>query len=121
MGTESTAARYVAGGGTAWRDPWAAYAALREDDPVHHVVPDGHPEHDYYVLSRHADVLAAAVDTETFSSARGLTVTYDELARIGLEDNPPFVMTDPPVHSAFRRLVSGGYVRRAVSVPITIG
>jgi len=115
MGTESTAARYVPGGGTAWRDPWAAYAALREDDPVHHVVPDGHPEHDYYVLSRHADVLAAAVDTETFSSTRGLTVTYDELARIGLEDNPPFVMTDPPVHTAFRRLVARGFTPRQVA------
>lgn len=115
MGSESTAAHYVPGGGTAWRDPWASYAALREHDPVHHVVPYAHPEHDYYVLSRHADVLAAAVDTETFSSARGLTVTYDDLERIGLADNPPFVMTDPPVHTAFRRLVARGFTPRQVA------
>ncbi|MDZ5619473.1 cytochrome P450 [Nocardioides bizhenqiangii] len=115
MGIESTVARYVPGGGAAWRDPWPAYAALREHDPVHHVVPAGRPEDDYYVLSRHGDVLAAAVDTETFSSARGLTVEYDELERIGLADNPPFVMTDPPVHTAFRRLVARGFTPRQVA------
>jgi len=115
MGIESTVARYVPGGGSAWRDPWPSYAALRENDPVHHVVPPGRPEQDFYVLSRHGDVLAAAVDTATFSSASGLTVTYDELEQIGLADNPPFVMTDPPVHTAFRRLVARGFTPRQVA------
>ena len=115
MGTEPTTVRYQPGGGAAWRDPWSSYAALREHDPVHHVVPPGRPEQDFFVLSRHADVLAAAVDTETFSSARGLTVTYDELEQIGLADNPPFVMTDPPVHTAFRRLVARGFTPRQVA------
>ena len=105
---------YQPGGGAAWRDPWPGYAWLREHDPVHHVVPSGHPERDYYVLSRHADVLAAAVDATTYSSANGLTVEYGELERIGLVDNPPFVMTDPPVHTAFRRLVARGFTPRQV-------
>ncbi len=63
--------------------------------PVHHVVPAKHPDHDYYVLSRHADVWSAARDHETFSSAQGLTVNYSELEMIGLQDNPPMVMQDP--------------------------
>lgn len=105
---------YQPGGGTAWRDPWASYAWLRDHDPVHHVVPDERPERDHYVLSRHADVLAAAVDVATFSSAHGLTVEYDELERIGLVDNPPFVMTDPPVHTTFRKLVARGFTPRQV-------
>jgi cytochrome P450 len=107
-------AGYVPGGGEAWRSPWAAYAWLREEEPVHHVVPPRHPEHDYYVLSRHADVLAAAVDVETFSSAQGLTVAYDDLGRLGLDANPPLVMTDPPAHTAFRRLVARGFTPRQV-------
>ncbi|WP_418061390.1 cytochrome P450 [Pimelobacter simplex] len=105
---------YRPGGGAAWRDPWPGYAWLRDHDPVHHVVPARHPEHDHYVLSRHADVLAAAVDTATYSSAAGLTVEYDELERIGLVDNPPFVMTDPPVHTTFRKLVARGFTPRQV-------
>lgn len=103
------------GGGTAWVSPWEMYSALRDDDPVHHVVPAERPESDYYVLSRHADVLAAAVDTETYSSARGLTVEYDELERIGMADNPPLVMLDPPDHTAFRKLVARGFTPRAAS------
>ena len=42
------------------------------------------PSDDYYVLSRHADICAAARDHETFSSAQGLTVNYGELEMIGL-------------------------------------
>jgi cytochrome P450 len=106
--------RYLPGGGEAWRNPWPGYAALRDHDPVHRVVPEGTPHADYYVLSRHADVMAAAVDAATFSSAGGLTVHYDELDRIGLADNPPMVMQDPPVHTEFRRLVSRGFTPRAV-------
>ena len=107
-------ARYVPGGGQAWRDPWPAYARLRDESPVHRVVPERRPEDDFYVLSRHADVLAAAVDVETFSSSRGLSVAYDELDRLGLADSPPFVMTDPPEHTALRRLVARGFTPRQV-------
>jgi cytochrome P450 len=105
---------YRPGGGAAWVNPWPMYAALRDRDPVHHVVPQDRPHEDYYVLSRHEDVLRAAVDTATYSSAQGLTVEYDELRKIGLEDNPPMVMLDPPVHTAFRKLVARGFTPRAV-------
>jgi cytochrome P450 len=97
-----------------WPEPWPMYSALRDHDPVHRVVPPKHPEDDYYVLSRHADVWAAARDHETFSSARGLTVNYGDLEMIGLKDNPPFVMQDPPVHTEFRKLVSRGFTPRQV-------
>jgi cytochrome P450 len=96
-----------------WASPWQMYADLRDHDPVHHVDrPDGR---DYYVLSRHADVMAAAIDTATYSSAQGLTVEYDELETIGLADNPPLVMMDPPDHTAFRKLVARGFTPRQVT------
>ncbi|TPG36047.1 cytochrome P450 [Mycolicibacterium hodleri] len=99
---------------TTWTDPWPMYRALRDHDPVHHVVPSDKPHHDYYVLSRHADVFAAARDHQTFSSAQGLTVNYGELEMIGLADNPPMVMRDPPVHTEFRKLVSRGFTPQQV-------
>src|SRR3984893_3195276 len=95
-----------------WPHPWPMYKALRDHDPVHHVVPPEEPEHDYFVLSRPADVWAAARDHETFSSAQGLTVNYGELDLIGHADNPPFVMQDPPVLTEFRKLVSRGFTPR---------
>jgi cytochrome P450 family 130 len=97
-----------------WANPWPMYRALRDHDPVHHVVPRSRPDEDYYVLTRHADVWAAARDHETFSSAKGLTVNYNDLQLIGLQDNPPFVMQDPPVHTEFRKLVSRGFTPRQV-------
>src|SRR5260221_3607662 len=87
------------------------YAALRDDDPVHHV-----DEGDYWVLSRFADVWRAARDTETYSSADGLTTTYGERERIGLDEAAPMVMMDPPEHTAFRRLVAKGFTPRHVDL-----
>src|ERR1700753_2667682 len=97
-----------------WADPWPMYRELRDHDPVHHVVPHSKPGDDYYVLTRHADIWAAARDHETFSSAQGLTVNYGDLELIGMQDNPPMVMTDPPVHTEFRKLVARGFTPRQV-------
>lgn len=105
--------RFELRAGHTWADPWPMYTALRDHDPVHHVVPDN-PEEDYWVLSRHADVWSAARDHETFSSAQGLTVTYGELELLGLKDNPPLVMQDPPAHTEFRKLVARGFTPRQV-------
>lgn len=113
--SQGEAGLYAPGGGEAWRSPWARYAALRDHDPVHHVVPEGRPHHDFYVLSRHADVLEAAVDSATYSSGGGLSERYDELEALGLTDNPPMVMQDPPVHGEFRRLVARGFTPRQVT------
>lgn len=100
--------------GETWRSPWEMYAALRAHDPVHHVVPSGRPEQDYWVLSRHEHVFAAVRDSATYSSRDGLTVTYGELEDLGLTDNPPMVMQDPPAHTALRRLLAHGFTPRQV-------
>ncbi len=109
-----TPARFELATAKTWADPWSMYQALRDKDPVHHVVPEDRPDHDYWVLSRHADIWNAARDNATFSSAQGLTVNYGELEMIGLADNPPFVMQDPPTHTEFRKLVSRGFTPRQV-------
>jgi cytochrome P450 len=103
------APQFVPRSGETWADPWPMYRALRDQDPVHHVESG-----DYWVLTRHAHVHAAVRDHETFSSGDGLTTEYGELERIGLAHNPPMVMTDPPVHTEFRKLVSRGITPRQV-------
>ena len=89
-------------GGESWRDPFPMYRALRDHDPVHRVADNGEGQ-DYWVLSRFAHVLDAAVDAATFSSASGLTFSYGEMERLGLES--PIVMMDPPAHTALRKLI----------------
>src|SRR6478752_9795925 len=112
--SQSSPARFQLATAKTWASPWEMYRALRDHDPVHHVVPADNADHDYYVMSRHADIFTAARDHETFSSAQGLTVNYGELELIGLADNPPMVMQDPPVHTEFRKLVSRGFTPRQV-------
>lgn len=104
-----TAPRFRPFSAETWRDPFPTYAALRDTDPVHHVEPG-----DYWVLSRYADVHAATVDPATYSSAKGLTFTYDERGIAGLGEIAPMVMLDPPEHTEFRRLVVRGFTPRQV-------
>ena len=101
---------FVPRSGEGWRDPFPMYRWLRDRDPVHHV-GDG----DYWVLSRFADVFAAVRDSATFSSAQGLTFTYDERQRAGLDEVAPMVFLDPPDHTEFRRLVAAGFTPRHVA------
>lgn len=108
--TDVGSARFVPCSGDTWRSPFEMYRTLRDHDPVHHVIDD-----DYWVLTRHADVFRAVRDTDTFSSAQGLTFTYDERAAAGLDQVSPMVFLDPPDHTAFRRLVAAGFTPRRVA------
>ena len=49
--------------------PYEAWRRLRDEAPVYHNERFG-----FWALSRFSDVLAASLDTETFSSARGITL-----------------------------------------------
>jgi cytochrome P450 len=95
-------ATFAPRGGALWRDPFPMYKALRDHDPVHHVPDNGEGE-DYWVLSRFGHVIGAAVDVATFSSAQGLTFSYGEMERLGVE--APIVMMDPPEHTSLRKLL----------------
>jgi hypothetical protein len=108
-----TEARFEPRSRETWRDPFSMYRALRDDDPVHRV-PDNGDGEDYWVLSRFRHVFDAAVDATTFSSAQGLTFTYGEMEKIGIE--APIVMMDPPEHTALRKLVVGPFTHQRVQV-----
>jgi cytochrome P450 len=105
-----TESKFELRGGERWRNPYDSYKALRDRDPVHHVTRG-----DYYVLTRFDDVWEAAGDPATFSSARGLTVNYDEIEATGLGEATPMVFLDPPAHTEFRRLVTGSLTPRKVA------
>ncbi len=103
------------------RSPHGTYRRLRDEAPAHFQRFDpirdrsggSDPDRGFFVLSRFADVFAAARDVETFSSARGLSLDGGDREALGLL--PTIVMMDPPDHTAYRRLVSRGFTPRAVA------
>lgn len=107
--SDPTDATFVPRSAETWRDPFTMYQALRDHDPVHEVKAE---EGDYWVLSRFDDIMEAAVDFTTFSSAQGLTFTYNEMEKLGVE--APIVMMDPPDHTALRKLATKRFTPKQV-------
>lgn len=106
-----------------WSNPWPMYRALRDHDPVHHVIPQDEPGKNspgYYVLSRHADVWSAACDTETFSSTLAAVVNHSELKSTELQSNQSLALQESAEHAKFRKLVSHGFAPRLGDLESTV-
>jgi len=86
-------------------DPHPIWRRMRDEAPVYY-----NAEHNFYALSRFADVLEASIDHETYSSNRG---TVLELMDAPMQD-PPMIFMDPPRHTHFRKLVSKTFTQRQI-------
>jgi cytochrome P450 len=89
-------------------DPYRAFRAIRDEAPLYY-----NEQHDFYALSRYADVDRALVDHETFSSARGAII---ELIKANI-DIPPGVLIfeDPPIHDVHRKLLARMFTPRKIN------
>ncbi|MFC9978554.1 cytochrome P450 [Gordonia sp. NPDC127522] len=83
------------------------FRRIREEAPLYY-----NADHDFYALSRHADVNAALINHQTFSSARGAIL---ELIKANI-DIPPGVLIfeDPPIHDIHRKLLARMFTPRKV-------
>jgi cytochrome P450 len=92
--------------------PHETLAALRSYDPVHwHPWPgtrDG-----FWLLTKHADVLAVGKDPQTFSSQVG-HIALEDRAPDALAARQSLIETDPPDHTRLRKLVSYAFTRSKV-------
>jgi cytochrome P450 len=77
-----------------------------------------HPERDgpgFWLLTRHADVVAVSRDHETFSSWLGGVMTPD-FDPVDLAQNRLMLLNmDPPAHTKLRNLVNRGFTPRRVA------
>lgn len=89
-----------------FNDPYEIYLRMQDEAPVYY-----NSEHDFYALTRHADVSAALKDHETYSSSRGC-----DLSMVRNPDGPPksIIFMDPPEHRMFRSLVNKAFTPRAI-------
>ena len=83
--------------------PHDAFRVARKEDPVHWN-PEPGPNHGFWSLTRHADIVAVGRDDVTYSSEIG-AVSLEELDDEHLEIRRSMLETDGPRHWALRRLL----------------
>lgn len=88
-----------------WEDPYPAYRALREFAPVY---ARGEPP--YFLLSRYADIVAAADDEHSYSSAGGVLVGIDS-AQLPVN----LMNMDPPRHDELRAVLTHALTEHSVA------
>lgn len=90
-------------------DPYPTYRRLRDEQPLYRNDAQG-----FWVLSRHADVMAAFRDSERFSSAEGVSI---DPAASGPQAHRTmsFLAMDPPQHGRMRGLVARAFTPRRVA------
>jgi cytochrome P450 len=93
-------------------EPYEVLRRLRDEAPLYR-----NDEHDYFAVSRYADVARVLSDRDTFISGNGMT--YEVLKAcvdMGLEmPDGLFICEDPPHHTMHRALVSRLFTPRAVN------
>jgi cytochrome P450 len=90
-------------------DPYPTYRRLRDEEPLHH-----NEEHDFWVLSRHADVHRAVRTDGVFSSRMGVTLDRSAWTPYA-HTTMSFLAMDPPEQTRLRKLVSQGFTPRRVA------
>ena len=89
-------------------DPYPVYARLRREEPLYH-----NTEHDFWVMSRHADIGAALRHDTAYSNAMGVSLdrsAWNPHAHTVMS----FLAMDPPEQMRLRKLVSKGFTPRRV-------
>ncbi len=92
--------------------PWSLFARLRAQEPVAWT-PEDAPHSGFWSVTRHRDIVAVSRDWETFTSSRG--VSLEELDDDQLEHRTSLIDTDPPRHTALRKLVAPSFGPKVVN------
>ena len=92
--------------------PWELFARLRADEPVAWT-PEDPPHTGFWSVTRHRDIVAVGRDWQTFTSSRG--VSLEELDDDQLSHRTSLIDTDPPRHTALRKIVAPSFGPKVVN------
>src|SRR6202050_2768253 len=85
-------------------DPHPIWKRLRDEAPLYY-----NEQHDFYAVSRFADVDAFSRDPKTFCSSHGTVMEMITAERTSME---MMIFMDPPEHTRYRRLVFKAFTPR---------
>ena len=89
------------------KNPHAVWRRLRDEFPVYR-----NDRHDFWALSRFADVQSASNNTKVFSSSHGTVLEYmgNDFGEMDV-----LIFMDPPAHTALRALISRAFTPKRTS------
>jgi cytochrome P450 len=90
-------------------DPYPVYRRLRDEAPLFH-----NEEHDFWVLSRHADLHRAVRTDGTYSNAMGVSLDASAWSPYA-HQTMSFLAMDPPRQTRLRKLVSKGFTPKRIA------
>src|SRR5262245_21548359 len=82
-------------------DPYPIYRRMRDEAPAYY-----NARQDFWALTRFDDVLAALVDSETYSSVHGTSLEFMDTPK---PDSGLIIYMDPPRHTRYRNLISKAF------------
>jgi len=97
--------------------PHDKYDVLRAEYPVYwnEEAPDWGPG--FWNVTRYDDVIAVSSDTATFSSAKGINISYgpDEDDEIIVAIIGNMISMDPPLHRSYRKIAQPYFTRKCIA------
>ena len=90
-------------------DPYPVYRRLRDEAPLYH-----NDEHDFWVLSRHADLHRAMRTDGVYSNEMGVSLDASAWTPYA-HQTMSFLAMDPPRQTRLRKLVSKGFTPKRVA------
>ena len=89
-------------------DPYPVWKRLRDEAPLYY-----NEQHDFYALSRYADVDQALLDWETYRSGQG---TLIDVIKSGVQVPPGVILwEDPPLHDLHRSALARVFTPRRMA------
>ncbi len=89
--------------------PYPVYRRLREEAPLYY-----NEQYDFYAVSRFSDVERCLLDKEAFSSARSDVMEFIKAEELEVPKGM-FIWEDPPLHTAYRSVVSRVFTPRRMN------
>lgn len=93
------------------RDPYTAYARMREQAPLLRIPFQGHPRGRLFLVTRYPEVSTVTGDAKRFTSDSRNAYGQDYDA----EGEPSMIFLDPPAHTRLRRRVAADFTPKRVA------
>jgi cholest-4-en-3-one 26-monooxygenase len=94
-------------------DPHQAFALLRREAPLYwHEHQNGRG---FWSVMRYHDALHVYHDPQTYSSERGISLTFDNVMPEQVGSGMMMILTDPPRHNRIRQVISPRLTPRSIA------